>query len=146
MSEQATVDEADVRHLTKYQRDEDAEDLAERVPDDRVAFDLFYDGQYVSPWDEGPHEMVRLYLNDHDDVYVPVNFAEKLEEDLRSTPIGRPTVDDGDDEGDVADLDDRYRIQEDATIDGHSFDLLWFESEDGDETVVAAADFGERSA
>ncbi len=148
MSEEATVDEADVRHLTRFQTDDAPEELAERVPDDRVEFELFYDGQYVTPWAEGPTEMVRLYFTDdeYDDAYVPVNFAEQLEADLRSTPIGRPTVDDDDDEDALADLQDRYRIQEDATVDGHSFDLLWFAAEDDDETVIVATDFGERDA
>ena len=144
--------ESDIQHLTEFERNDDIEDLADRSPDDAEEFDLYYDGRVVNPWSKGPNELVRLYFNDdaNDDTYVPIDFAERIEEDVRSTPIGRPMEDDNDDQSrdDPASWDDLsadYRVEQNADVDGHDFDLLW-RSEGDDETVVVAAEFDGESA
>ncbi len=107
-----------------------------------MGFDLFYDGSAVNPWDEGPHELVRLYFNDDrlGDYYVPVTYAERLGEGVRSTPIGDPIGDDGAFE----ETGVTVRLEQGVTVEDAEFDLLWYEDPDGneDERVVVAADFG----
>ncbi|WP_435177521.1 hypothetical protein [Halorussus sp. AFM4] len=144
--------ESDIQQLTEFEENDDIEDLADRSPDDAVEFDLYYDGRVVNPWSKGPNELVRLYFNDDadDDVYVPIDFAERIEEDVRSTPIGRPMADDDDDQSrdDPASWDDLsadYRVEQDAVIGDHRFDLLW-RGEGDDESVVVAAEFDGETA
>lgn len=86
-----------------------------------------------------------MYFADErlDGLYVPVNFAERIEEDLRSTPIGDPTSNDADEIA-WTDVEDSCRLEDDVEINGHEFDLLWYTgAESDDETVIVAADFGE---
>lgn len=128
--------ESDLQHLTAFEDNDRLEELKDRTPEDRIDFRLLYDPEVVNPWSEGPNELVRLYFNADrlDGFYVPIDFAERLEDDVRSTPIGRPTTDD-DDEGDSWDeVGGDYRVEQSVEIDGNTFDLLWYrESEDGDE-------------
>ena len=144
--------ESDIQHLTEFEQNDDIENLADRTPDDAVTFDLYYDGRVVNPWSKGPNELVRLYFNDdeYDDSYVPIDFAEQIEDDVRSTPIGRPMRDDDsdqsrDDPESWDDLDGEFRAEQGAEIDGHEFDLLWRDDGDGEEVVVAA-EFDESEA
>lgn len=140
--------ETDIQQLTEFEDDDKLDELADRNPDETVPFDLYYDGRVVSPWSKGPNELVRLYFNDDErsDEYVPIEAAERIEEDVRSTPIGRPMRnDDGqsrDDPESWDDLDGEFRVEQGAEIQGHEFDLLWH-GDDGDETVIVAAEFDE---
>lgn len=137
------VSESDIQHLTEYDLDEGTESYEEDASGDEVGFDLFYDGSTVNPWEKGPHEVVRLYFNDDrlDDYYVPITYAQRIEEGIRSTPIGEPIGDGA--ENPFEDGDVTTRIEEGATIDGAEFDLLWYSNgEDEAERVIVAADFG----
>lgn len=140
--------ESDIQHLTEFEQNDSIEGLADRTPDDTVAFDLYYDGRVVTPWSKGSNELVRLYFNDDErsDSYVPIEFAEEIEDDVRSTPIGRPMEDDDDpqsrdDPESWEDLDGEFEVEQAAEIDGYEFDLLWHDDE-----VVAAAEFDEAEA
>jgi hypothetical protein len=135
---------SDIRHLTEFEDDDALAQLQDRTPEDRVDFDLFYDAQRVQPWSEGSNEITRLYFADErlDGCYIPVNFAERLSEDFRSTPLGDPTSNDAD-EIDWSDVADECRLEDDVEIDGHEFDLVHCTGAESDEEVViAAADFG----
>lgn len=141
---QTMTNDTAIRHLTVFEDNDRLEELKDRMPDDRIDFRLLYDGEVVSPWSKNPNEITRLYFNDDrlGDFYVPIDFPEQLEEETRSTPIGRPTTDD--DQKSWGEVDDDYRIEQGTEIDGHEFDLLWYrQSEEDDENVIAAADFGE---
>lgn len=136
---------SDIRHLTEFKDDDALAQLQDRTPDDRVDFDLYYDAQRVQPWSEGSNEITRLYFADKrlDGLYVPVNFAEQLSEDLRSTPLGDPTSNDAD-EIDWPDIADECELEDGVEIDDHEFDLLRYTGADSDEeTVIVAADFGD---
>ena len=139
-------DDSALQHLTAFEDNDRLEELKDRTPEDRLDFRLLYDAQVVSPWSKNPNDITRLYFTDDrlDDFYVPINFPERLEEEARSTPIGRPTTDD-DAEHSWDEVGGDYRIEQGAEIDGHTFDLLWYRESEGDEdeTVVVAADFGE---
>ena len=89
---------SDIRHLTEFEDDDALAQLQDRTPDDRVDFDLFYNAQRVQPWSEGSNEISRLYFAGErlDGCYIPINFAERLSEDMRSTPLGDPTSNDAD--------------------------------------------------
>lgn len=136
-------------HLTTFDDNDRLDELKDRTPDDRLDFRLLYDPGVVNPWSKGPNELTRLYFNDDelDDYYVPITFPERLEEDVRSTPIGRPIHDD--DDGDDADTFEaagggEYEIEEDVDIDGHQFDVLRYQSSDeADERIIIAAEIDE---
>lgn len=138
------VSESDIRHLTEYDLDEGTESYEENPPEDGVAFDLYYNGSEVNPWAKGPHELVRLYFNEDrlSDYYIPITYAEQIEEGVRLTPIGKPIGDDVD--GAFDETDATVLPEERATIDAAEFDLLWY-SDDGDtenKQVIVATDFG----
>lgn len=137
--------ESDIQHLTAFEDNDRLTELGDRDPDDATDFDLYYDGRVVNPWSKGPNELVRLYFNDDEqgDYYVPVDAAETIDEDVRSTPIGRPMRDDDSDESrdDPAswdDLDGEFEVEQGAEIGGHEFDLLWHGESEADEVLVAA--------
>ncbi|PSP73181.1 hypothetical protein BRC86_09910 [Halobacteriales archaeon QS_3_64_16] len=133
---------SDIRHLTEFEDDDALAHLQDRTPEDRIDFDLLYDAQRVQPWSEGSNEIVRLYFADErlDGCYVPIDFAEALSEDMRSTPLGDPTSNDAD-EIDWSDVADECRLEDE--IDGHEFDLLYYTGVEDEDIVVAAADFGD---
>ena len=135
---------SDIRHLTEFEDDDALAQLQDRTPEDRIDFDLLYDAQRVQPWSEGSNEIARLYFADErlDGCYVPVNFAEELSEDMRSTPLGDPTSNDAD-EIDWSDVADECRLEDDVEIDGHEFDLLYYTGGEDEDVVVTAADFGD---
>lgn len=137
-----------LEHLTAFEDNDRLEELINRTPDDRLDFRIFYDQDVVNPWSENPNEITRLYFNADrlDDIYVPIRFPERLEEDARSTPIGRPKTDD-DGDGVVDEINGgSYRIEEGIDIDGNEFDVLWYqESDDADEIPVIAAELGGRA-
>lgn len=138
-------DDSAIQHLTAFEDNDRLDELKDRTPEDRIDFRLLYDAQVVSPWSKNPNDITRLYFNGDrlDDFYVPINFPERLEEETRSTPIGRPPTDD-DAEQSWEEVGGDYRIEQGAETDGHTFDLMWYRgSEDGDEAVIVAADFGE---
>ena len=133
---------SDIRHLTEFEDDDALAHLQDRTPEDRIDFDLLYDAQRVQPWSEGSNEIVRLYFAHErlDGCYVPIDFAEALSEDMRSTPLGDPTSNDAD-EIDWSDVADECRLEDE--IDGHEFDLLYYTGVEDEDIVVAAADFGD---
>jgi hypothetical protein len=135
---------SDIRHLTEFEDDDALAQLRDRAPEDRIDFDLLYDAQRVQPWSEGSNEIVRLYFADErlDGCYVPIDFAEELSEDMRSTPLGDPTSNDAD-EIDWSDVADECRLEDDVEIDGHEFDLLYYTGGEDEDIVIAAADFGD---
>lgn len=99
----------------------------------------------MRPWSKNPNEITRLYFNGDrlGDFDVPIFLPEQLEEETRSTPIGRPTTDD-EQTNLWNETGDDYRIEQGAEIDGHEFDLLWYrQSVEDDESVIAAVNFGE---
>lgn len=138
------VSATDIQHLTEYELDEAVDAYEEDRTEESVGFDLFYDGSTVNPWEQGPHEIVRLYFNDdrYGDYYVPVTYAERIEEGIRSTPLGDPMGGEGGDS--LEEEGATTRVGQGVTIEGVEFDLLWYDENGGDEDerVIAAADFG----
>lgn len=140
MSTQSTLE-----HLTAFEDNDRLEELKDRTPEDRLDFRLLYDPEVVSAWSENPNDITRLYFNADrlDGYYVPITFPEQLEEGMRSTPIGRPESDD--DDGGERSWEEAgggdYRIEEEVTIDGHEFDVMWYtESDNADEIPLVAAE------
>lgn len=139
-----------LEHLTAFEDNDRLEELKDRTPNDRVDFRLLYDPEVVNPWSKGPNELTRLYFDavELGDFYVPIDFPEQLDADIRSTPIGRPVADsdDADDGGrswaDAGGGD--YRIEGNVEIDGHEFDVMWYrDSPDAEEVPIVAAEIGE---
>ena len=146
------ANESDIQQLTEFEDNDRINELGDRTPDGAVDFDLYYDGRVVNPWSKGPNELVRLYFNDDEqgNFYIPINPAENIEEDVRSTSIGQPMRDDNDDQSrdqpaSWDDLDGEFEVEQDVEIGGHTFDVLWH-STDGDKQVIVAAEFDDAEA
>lgn len=135
------ADESAIRHLTEYEQNDSLDEQQDRTPEDRIDFALYFDSSHVQPWSKGSNEITRLYFDDEEisDAYVPVTYAERIEEEIRSSPIGDPR---NDADESWADLSPETELEQGAEINGTEFDLLWLRKGDEDETVVAAAEFG----
>lgn len=130
-----------LEHLTAFEENDRLDKLQERTPEDYVDFRLLYDPNVVSPWSEGPNELVRFYFTAEElnEFYVPITFPKPLEGDMRSTPIGRPMNDDETSWADAGGGD--YRIEGNVDIDGHELDVLWYqEADDPDEMPIVVAE------